>query len=111
MCGPGDAVRAAPRSPLSQNTDSTPTTPPLPPQKKQTVNKRAQELATAYVEQLEAKVMILNNQHLGMVVQWEDRFYKANRAHTCVLGAWVGGLWGGRWGALGGGGGRGGAGR
>jgi len=41
-----------------------------------------QELATAYVEQLEAKVMILNNQHLGMVVQWEDRFYKANRAHT-----------------------------
>lgn len=41
-----------------------------------------QELATAAVEGLETKVMILNNQHLGMVVQWEDRFYKANRAHT-----------------------------
>lgn len=41
-----------------------------------------QELATASVEGLETKVMILNNQHLGMVVQWEDRFYKANRAHT-----------------------------
>jgi acetolactate synthase-1/2/3 large subunit len=27
-------------------------------------------------------MMIINNQHLGMVVQWEDRFYKANRAHT-----------------------------
>jgi hypothetical protein len=27
-------------------------------------------------------VLLLNNQHLGMVVQWEDRFYKANRAHT-----------------------------
>ena len=27
-------------------------------------------------------MFILNNQHLGMVVQWEDRFYKANRAHT-----------------------------
>ncbi|CAI0548110.1 unnamed protein product [Linum tenue] len=26
--------------------------------------------------------MLLNNQHLGMVLQWEDRFYKANRAHT-----------------------------
>lgn len=41
-----------------------------------------QELATARVDGLETKVFILNNQHLGMVVQWEDRFYKANRAHT-----------------------------
>ena len=41
-----------------------------------------QELATASVEGLETKCFILNNQHLGMVVQWEDRFYKANRAHT-----------------------------
>lgn len=41
-----------------------------------------QELATAAIEKLNIKMMILNNQHLGMVVQWEDRFYKANRAHT-----------------------------
>eukprot|EP00879_Flechtneria_rotunda_P010504 GHRR01010981.1.p1 GENE.GHRR01010981.1~~GHRR01010981.1.p1 ORF type:complete len:614 (+),score=177.29 GHRR01010981.1:610-2451(+) len=41
-----------------------------------------QELATAAVEKLNVKVLLLNNQHLGMVVQWEDRFYKANRAHT-----------------------------
>ncbi|KAG7667139.1 hypothetical protein KSW81_000881 [Nannochloris sp. 'desiccata'] len=41
-----------------------------------------QELATAAVDKLETKCFILNNQHLGMVVQWEDRFYKANRAHT-----------------------------
>lgn len=41
-----------------------------------------QELATAAIENLDVKVVILNNQHLGMVVQWEDRFYKANRAHT-----------------------------
>lgn len=34
------------------------------------------------VDGLDTKVMLLNNQHLGMVVQWEDRFYKANRAHT-----------------------------
>ncbi len=41
-----------------------------------------QELATVAVDALPTKIMILNNQHLGMVVQWEDRFYKANRAHT-----------------------------
>lgn len=41
-----------------------------------------QELATAHIEKIAAKAIILNNQHLGMVVQWEDRFYKGNRAHT-----------------------------
>jgi acetolactate synthase-1/2/3 large subunit len=45
-----------------------------------------QELACAYCENLPVKVLLLNNQHLGMVVQWEDRFYKSNRAHT-YLGA------------------------
>ncbi len=41
-----------------------------------------QELATAYCEQLPVKVLLLNNQHLGMVMQWEDRFHQGNRAHT-----------------------------
>ncbi len=41
-----------------------------------------QELATVYCESLPVKVIVLNNQHLGMVVQWEDRFYASNRAHT-----------------------------
>jgi acetolactate synthase I/II/III large subunit len=41
-----------------------------------------QELAMIRIENLPVKVLVLNNQHLGMVVQWEDRFYKANRAHT-----------------------------
>ncbi len=41
-----------------------------------------QELATAHVEKIAAKAIILNNQHLGMVVQWEDNFYKGNRGHT-----------------------------
>jgi acetolactate synthase-1/2/3 large subunit len=45
-----------------------------------------QELACAYCEKLPVKVLLLNNQHLGMVVQWEDRFYQSNRAHT-YLGA------------------------
>ena len=41
-----------------------------------------QELALAHVEGVAAKAMILNNQWLGMVVQWEDRFYHSNRGHT-----------------------------
>ena len=41
-----------------------------------------QELATVYCEALPVKVIVLNNQHLGMVVQWEDRFHAGNRAHT-----------------------------
>ncbi len=39
-----------------------------------------QELATAAIEQMDIKMFILNNQHLGMVVQWEDRFYKVPSA-------------------------------
>jgi acetolactate synthase-1/2/3 large subunit len=41
-----------------------------------------QELATCICEELPVKVLLLNNQHLGMVVQWEDRFMAGNRAHT-----------------------------
>jgi len=41
-----------------------------------------QELATAHVEKINVKAIILNNQHLGMVVQWEDKFYQGNRGHT-----------------------------
>ena len=41
-----------------------------------------QELATCYCEKIPVKVLLLNNQHLGMVVQWEDRFHEGNRAHT-----------------------------
>ena len=41
-----------------------------------------QELATCVCENIPVKVLLLNNQHLGMVVQWEDRFFKGNRAHT-----------------------------
>jgi len=41
-----------------------------------------QEMATCHCENLPVKVMLLNNMHLGMVVQWEDRFHAANRAHT-----------------------------
>lgn len=41
-----------------------------------------QELATTHIESIGCKAIILNNQHLGMVVQWEDRFHGSNRGHT-----------------------------
>ena len=41
-----------------------------------------QEMATCHCEKIPVKVLLLNNQHLGMVVQWEDRFHARNRAHT-----------------------------
>jgi acetolactate synthase-1/2/3 large subunit len=45
-----------------------------------------QELACCHTEKIGAKVLLLNNQHLGMVMQWEDRFFGSNRAQT-YLGA------------------------
>jgi acetolactate synthase I/II/III large subunit len=45
-----------------------------------------QELACCHTEKIAAKVLLLNNQHLGMVMQWEDRFFASNRAQT-YLGA------------------------
>jgi acetolactate synthase-1/2/3 large subunit len=41
-----------------------------------------QELATLCCENLPVKILLLNNQHLGMVMQWEDRFMDGKRAHT-----------------------------
>jgi len=41
-----------------------------------------QELATAKIENIAAKAVVLNNQHLGMVVQWEDKFFEGNRGNT-----------------------------
>lgn len=41
-----------------------------------------QELATIKVERMPIKCIIINNQHLGMVVQWEDLKYDSNRANT-----------------------------
>ncbi|MEM9187179.1 MAG: biosynthetic-type acetolactate synthase large subunit [Planctomycetota bacterium] len=41
-----------------------------------------QELSTLVCEKLPVKMLLLNNQHLGMVTQWEDRFMQGNRAHT-----------------------------
>ncbi len=41
-----------------------------------------QELATAVANRLPVKVVILNNQHLGMVRQWQELFYSGNYSST-----------------------------
>lgn len=43
-----------------------------------------QELQTLKVENLPVKCIVLNNKHLGMVAQWEDRFYESVRGHTYI---------------------------
>jgi acetolactate synthase-1/2/3 large subunit len=43
-----------------------------------------QELQTLKIENIPVKNIILNNAHLGMVAQWEDRFYKSLRGHTFI---------------------------
>lgn len=43
-----------------------------------------QELQTLKIEKIPVKNIVLNNAHLGMVAQWEDRFYKSLRGHTFI---------------------------
>jgi acetolactate synthase-1/2/3 large subunit len=43
-----------------------------------------QELGTVHAEDVRIKMVILNNQHLGMVAQWEDRFYGRRRGNTVL---------------------------
>lgn len=43
-----------------------------------------QELGTIHNEDINVKIVILNNQHLGMVAQWEDRFYGSERGNTVL---------------------------
>lgn len=41
-----------------------------------------QEMATCVTEHIPVKLLLINNQHLGNVVQWEDMFFGGNRANT-----------------------------
>ncbi|MFC1644221.1 biosynthetic-type acetolactate synthase large subunit [Candidatus Omnitrophota bacterium] len=43
-----------------------------------------QELATAVLEKLPVKIMILNNGYLGMVRQWQELFYSKRYAYTVL---------------------------
>ncbi|MCF7791557.1 MAG: biosynthetic-type acetolactate synthase large subunit [Victivallales bacterium] len=44
-----------------------------------------QELGTVHSYEVNVKIVILNNQHLGMVAQWEDRFYGSQRGDTVLV--------------------------
>ena len=43
-----------------------------------------QELGTIHCEDVAVKMIVMNNQHLGMVAQWEDRFYGSRRGDTVL---------------------------
>ena len=43
-----------------------------------------QELGMVHCEDVAVKMVIMNNQHLGMVAQWEDRFYNGVRGGTVL---------------------------
>ncbi len=44
-----------------------------------------QELGTIHNDSIDIKMVVLNNQHLGMVAQWEDRFYDRTRGNTVLV--------------------------
>jgi len=45
-----------------------------------------QELATAVINKIPVKVVILNNCYLGMVRQWQELFYKKRYSYTTMCG-------------------------
>ncbi len=44
----------------------------------------SQEMATATVNKLPVKIMLLNNGYLGMVRQWQELFWNRRYSQTCV---------------------------
>ncbi|MCL1972312.1 MAG: biosynthetic-type acetolactate synthase large subunit [Endomicrobia bacterium] len=43
-----------------------------------------QEMAVSMLNKANVKVVILNNQYLGMVRQWQQMFYEKHYSHTCL---------------------------
>ena len=50
------------------------------------IQMNSQELATVVESRLPVKIVILNNQYLGMVRQWQELFYKRNYSFTPMQG-------------------------
>ncbi len=48
------------------------------------IQMNSQELATAVINKVPVKVMILNNGYLGMVRQWQEFFWHKRYSHTCI---------------------------
>jgi len=47
-------------------------------------NMTIQELSTIHRYNLPVKTVVINNQYLGMVRQWQDMIYRGHRAETCL---------------------------
>lgn len=45
-----------------------------------------QEMATAANNEVAVKIIVMNNQVLGMVNQWQRMFYEGRYSHTCLKG-------------------------
>ena len=45
-----------------------------------------QEMATAANNDVPVKIIVMNNQVLGMVNQWQRMFYEERYSHTCLKG-------------------------
>jgi acetolactate synthase-1/2/3 large subunit len=50
------------------------------------IQMNSQELATAVCNNIPVKVCILNNGYLGMVRQWQERFWNRRYSHTNICG-------------------------
>jgi acetolactate synthase I/II/III large subunit len=46
----------------------------------------SQELSTAVANNINIKIMLLNNGYLGMVRQWQEFFWSKRYSHTCIEG-------------------------
>lgn len=46
----------------------------------------SQELSTAVANNINIKIMLLNNGYLGMVRQWQEFFWDKRYSHTCIEG-------------------------
>ena len=44
-----------------------------------------QELGTIFQSQIGVKILVLNNQFLGMVRQWQEMFFDRRYAHTEMI--------------------------
>ena len=50
------------------------------------IQMNSHEFATAIVNKLPIKIILLNNGYLGMVKQWQELFYAERYSETCIRG-------------------------
>ncbi|MFQ6048867.1 MAG: thiamine pyrophosphate-binding protein, partial [Phycisphaerae bacterium] len=57
------------------------------------LNMTIQELSTVHRYGLDIKIVVINNQYLGMVRQWQDMIYRRHRAESCLVDPNDDGTW------------------